>query len=919
MSIHKVYVVDREGLNKTSGIRIETLYLLEGDINPENFIELFVNPRVQVFGSRSILKENAGPILEIRHKKSMQDPELASLRAAASALFEDKLEYGRIARRYQFPGLSEKEALEKLKSMGLFNSDSQEIADPNEIITALKPISPKKSMKFLDLRFFSDEELQELSRQNSWNAPLAQLQTIRRYSVEKNRPLTFLEVGLFIAAWCNHCYHWVWKALRLFQKLRDADRSVNHPLVISGLGGGGAAIVTFDANTALIFKIESHNHPLFISPEEANKTGVGGAVRDIFSAGKGGWPILCCNAVCTTLKEENPEGCIDPDAIVLGAVNGLANYGNPLGVPVGEAIYKRHAGFAKPYTGVYAVGMIPRTYVQAEKPQLGDIVLLIGGRTGRDGIHGASGSSGAITSRNTNADIATVQLGYPVEERKLGEAICALRDKNCTKIAQDLGAGGLVGAGSEIAAEIGIRINLAKVPLKDASLSEYEIGLSESQERMIVVVPPQKLRLAKKVLKMYDVECAVVGRITGTKKFEAMWHGKKVIDIDMDFLWGECPIEELPVEEPPATITPNLSRLAFASAKQDFVRRWADLHNLRDRAKQHLTQYNIADQSPALFQFDKTVQGRVVIEPLGGKNGRMRTHLSGITPTCSERGLISTLVMNPQWSRLGPETYAERTYIEATARLAAAGADPHQMFLCANFYSPEQNPETNWYLTKLVDRLCELQFKFRIPIVNVKDSSSGTFIHKDGKKEHVPVTLTMPGAGFIPDVKKVITQDLKSLGSTLILVRPVGYLKGFYANLHQIYRKDAHPILSAAVIGEGGLMKTLFEMCYGGDMGMNLDLWKFADTPREQILFEDCLLLETGHPSWHTVSFVFEIAQGGDPKELHKNLGLPEITALGRTHDEKQIFVNNTGTHSMRWNIDELAEAWEKPFRELLV
>ena len=911
MPIHKICVIAREELAKKTGVRKETVYLLEGDLNMEKFIELFVNPRREVYAWREMLEEKEGPIFEVRHKKNLLDPELDSFFAAARALEESGLQFARIARRYQFPRLTKEEAFNALVSRGLFNSDAHEIVNPLEKLTTLKPTGKKKSIEFLDLRFFSDEQLMHVSAENSWNAPLEQLQTIRRYFIERDRPATLLEVETFLAAWCNHCYHWVWKALGLFQKLRAAERAVSHPFVICGLSQGGAAVVSFDKDTALIFKIESHNHPLFISPKEANKTGLGGVVRDILAAGKGGYPILCGNAVCTTYKEKNPEGCIEPDTIVFGTVDGLAAYGNPLGVPVGEAVYKRHQNFAKPYTGVFAVGIIPKKYAQAEKPEIDDLVLLIGGRTGRDGIHGATASSSAITSQSRDKEIATVQIGDPICERKLIDGICALRDKDCVRVMQDLGAGGLVGAASEIAAGTGIVLCLSKVPLKDTTLSPREIGISESQERMLLVIPPDKLRLAKKILKTYGVNNAVVGKITDTQKFEAIWRGKKVLDIDMDFLWTQCPMPKLPVQKPenspPPTTSPtsppllNKERGLTGGAITSLV-------DLRDRAKELLSSYNISDQSSALYQFDKTVQGRTIIEPLGGKNGRTRTHISAIIPSRNERGLIATVAFNPQWSHHGPEVYAERNYLEATARLTAAGADPHQMFLAANFYSPEQNAETNWYLKKLVDRLCELELEFGIPIDNVKDSSSGTFVHKDGKKENVPITLTMPGFGFIPDVKKVITPDFKRSGSTVILVRPLGYLKGFYTNLHQLYRNDNHPVLSAAVIGEGALLKTLFEMCYGGDIGMSLNLYAFGDTPREEILFND-----------RERTFVFEIAKGADLTKLHKDLGLPPMIVLGKTHADRQIFINNTGTHSMRWNIDELAEGWAKTFKDSLL
>jgi len=510
------------------------------------------------------------------------------------------------------------------------------------------------------------------------------------------------------------------------------------------------------------------------------------------------------------------------------------------------------------------------------------------------------------------------------------EAIPHLRDENCIRSLTDLGAMGIGGACGEMGEKTGVRINLNKVPLKDASLTAWEILVSESQERMLLVIPPEKLRKAKRILRIYGVEYAAIGKFTHStssgqaKKFEAFWRSKKVVDIDMNFLWGACPIEDLPVQKPEDLwgLTPQWHGVGLNPTNTTSPIRhirpmgFIDLKHL---AKETLGSYNVSSKREALTRFDKTVQGRTVIEPLGGKDGKMPTHISVVVPTRSQRGIITTVSYNPQWAHLDPQIYVRMIFHEAVSRAVLGGADPSNIFLCSNFYTPKPTPGINWHLREMVkETLAPLTEEFGMPIITGKDSSSGTYITESGepfdstqgKRIDVPPTFVLGTVGIVPNVRNVVTQDFKKPGSKIVLVGAHGKgerLKAFFKKLHSLYQQGDNPILSASVIGEGGLIRNLFEMCWGGDMGMEINMTAFGSRRIENALFGDFI-----------GSLVFEISPNAKPEEIF--FPLP-WRIIGRTQEKPKIKIFMTdekNTNWLQWQINELAEDYETTFSSSL-
>jgi phosphoribosylformylglycinamidine (FGAM) synthase-like enzyme len=585
-------------------------------------------------------------------------------------------------------------------------------------------------------------------------------------------------------------------------------------------------------------------------------------------------------------------------------------------------VYRAHPGYPKCLALGHSLGLIPSAYAQKERPRPGDAVLLFGGRTGRDGLHGATASSAQMTGETAEKEAAAVQIGHPIIERKFMEAIPHLRDAGCIRAVTDLGAGGISCAAGEMGEHTGVRLDLDTVPLKDQSLTAWEVLLSESQERMLAAIPPEKLAEAREILRRHDVECTVIGTFTETGRYEATWRGEPVVDLEMSFLWQCCPIE-------PATVRPPapVERTGTDPAPVD------DLPSVLAAGKAVLAHYHCCDQSPAGFQFDSTVQGRTVVGPYGGKTGRMPTHAYVSAPLRGERiGVASTVAYNPFYGDLDPAGLARLMMVEAISRAVAVGADPAVLTLCDNFYTPKATPEWNWALTRMVETIADLSVRLGTPFISGKDSSSGTFRASDGRSIDVPLTFVVATMARVPDVLRVVTKDLKRAGNRLVLLGRLdperlggsvyadcrgergsrlhdfgqewaAGLKASWVRLHTLSRQDVNPVQAAAAIGEGGLFARLFEMAYGGGLGARLELGALGPGRLDGLLFAEAV-----------GAFLLEVDAGADPEALFAGL---EYRVLGEVTAEPGLELR-LGGETAGISLAELEEAWSRPFGEVL-
>ena len=933
MSIHSIYTISqddpearnwlsffqRRGYTNLTNVRIERVVWLEGSINLERLMPLFINPLYQVPAETSQLDPQQGPIVEIAYRPAVTDPETPSILAGAHALGEDGLQFARLSRRYQFSGLDEAEA-KGLSARFLYNKVVERIRDPHENVTSLRPSGKPDPVGKVSLRGLTDDDLMALSRERSWYAPLSQMKVIQAHELERGRSYTDAEIEILVQSWSDHCYHTTWKSLGLLKKLMAATREINHPLVVSSFTDNAGGM-DFADGWVVTIKGETHNFPSSIAPFGGIATKHGGVIRDTLGFGKGAYPIGGTTVMGTLdprlAEKDVPAGALHPELIVSESIRATAYYMNPMGIPMMHPIYRIHPGYAKCFALGHSLGLLPKKYVHKEQPQPGDMAVLFGGSTGRDGVHGATASSAAMTGETLEKESAAVQIGHPITERRFTTAIPFLRDSECIRTITDLGAGGISCAVGEMGADTGVEIDLDAVPLKDHSLTAWEILLSESQERMLMAVPPEKLEEAQGILRRFEVDSCILGHFTHTGRYVAKWQGETVVDLNMVFLWRSCPIDPTPTAPPERHLVPV--KIAEPHTRDDW-----------DRAIQGvLTHYHCADQSPAGTRYDSTVQGRTAVGPYAGKNHRMPTNIYVSAPLRGKpNGIITTLAFNPFYGEIDPAVMARLMMFEAITKAVVAGSNYHEMVLCDNFYTPRVRPDTAFELVEMVETIASLSVELGVPFISGKDSSSGTF-ESGGRRIDVPPTLAVATMGRVLDVKAIVTKDFKQAGNRLLLLGryDAEVLGGtVYADSHgqrgdrlfdaydaismQVqwdYLLELHAqqrYVSASAIAEGGILLRLFEGAFGSGLGARVDLHGIPASRRDGLLFGEfigaCLL---------EVSPDFEI-----PAHL---AGIPHHF-LGQVTAQPRLTLVERETVIWEESVSRLAENWSETFREVV-
>ncbi len=752
----------RHGYPQLNQLTIERVYWLEGEVAVDKLLPLFVNPLYQVAADHSQLDPASGPILEIAYRPAVTDPETPSILEAARALGENKLQFARLSRRYQFGGLDESEA-RKIASRFLYNKIVERVREPEEVYETLHPSGKAEPVDRVLLRGLADSELAALSAAKSWYAPLSQMKAIQAHELEHGGPHSDAEIEILVQSWSDHCYHTTWKSLGLLKLLSQATAQISHPLVVSSFKDNAGGM-EFYAGWVVTIKGETHNFPSSIAPFGGIATKHGGVIRDTLGFGKGAYPIGGTTVMGTMdprlADDEVPSGALHPQLILTESIRATSYYMNPMGIPMMHPVYRCHPGYPKCFALGHSIGLIPRKHALKDSPLPGDLALLVGGQTGRDGIHGATASSTGMTGATLEKEFAAVQIGHPITERRFTTAIPVLRDAGCIRAITDLGAGGISSAAGEIGGETGVQLDLDQVPLKDTSLTAWEILLSESQERMLMVIPPEKLQEAMEILDRYEVAHSLIGSFNSTQKLQATWHGQTVVDLDMSFLWKGCPLDPISMSEPQRTLK------SVDLAEPRSPQAW------RSAVDAVLSHYHCADQSPAGVRFDTSVQGRTAVGPYGGRNDRMPTSLSVLAPLHGKPyGVVTTLAFNPFYGEIDPALMSRLMMIEAVTKAVVAGVDSREIVLCDNFYTPRLTPEIAWDLTQMVKAIAELSVATGIPFISGKDSSSGTF-DAGSRRIDVPMTLAVAAMGRVPDAGNIVTKEFKRAGNKLVMLGP---------------------------------------------------------------------------------------------------------------------------------------------------
>ncbi|MCK5148258.1 hypothetical protein KAR48_15990 [bacterium] len=932
---HMLIRFQKEGAEALTEVIMERVFRLEGITSEEAFKlkPLLSHATTEDFTSKSHLIDTDGPVFEVGYQRAVTDPELPSLLRGARALGIDNLIWARLAHRYQFIGIDSAQA-QQLVERHLYNPQVQVLINANDVWDTLQPRGDAGPVETISLKGLSDDELLEFSEERRLFLSLDHMKALQTVAEKLGRELTDAEVEMFAQTWSDHCFHTTWKSLGLLEALGKATYAIDHPLVLSVFEDNAGAMEFYDG-WALTIKGETHNSPTAVSPYGGVMTKHGGVIRDTLGCGQGALPIGGSTVMGLGDPgmdwKEVPHGALHPRTILTESIRGTADYCNPMGIPMMFPVYRFHPGYTGKCLALgHSIGLLPAARAPKGKPQAGDLAILAGGRTGRDGLHGATVSSASMTSDTHVVDATHVQIGHPIEERKFMEAIPVLRDADCLHAITDLGAAGLSSAGGEMGENTGIWINLAKVPLKTQGMHPWEIWISESQERMLLCVSPDKLKQAEQILDNYEVPHSVIGKFTDTMRCQIIFDpesddavdlpvspqltGQVVVDLDFETLRKGCPLPVYTLKRPDAVTEP------VDIPKYKSTEEWKNaIFNV-------ICHLNICDQSSAGYQFDKTVQGNSIVEPYGGVHGNMPNDYWAAAPLRGKPyAAVTSLGYAPLLGDVDSVQMSRLMVIESITRLVAAGVSPAEIVLCDNFYTPRINDTLAWELKEMVMACCDLSIKFGTPFISGKDSSSGTFIGTDGQRLDIPPTLAVMAMGRMPNAADLVSKPLKSAGNTLILAGPASFELGgsiffdtlnkrgstlpnpdpddvlrFWTDYHDVWQSGA--IQAASAISEGGILRRLFEMAMGSELGVTFDTAKLR-TGAILALFAETIgtmIIEVNSDDAGPVSD----ALGGIIIGNVKNK--PELTIL-------------TEDGNISLTIDSMVKAWERPFREVAI
>ena len=651
------------------------------------------------------------------------------------------------------------------------------------------------------------------------------------------RTPTFTELGIFSVMWSEHCSY---KSSKVhLKRLPTAG-----PQVLQG-PGENAGVVDIGDGLAAVFKIESHNHPSFVEPFQGAATGVGGILRDIFTMGAR--PIAILDALRFGSLEDTKNR-----SIAEGVVSGIAFYGNCIGVPtVGGEVYfePEPSGYShNPLVNALCLGVAPKEKIFFARARgVGNPVIYVGAKTGRDGIHGASLLASAAFDETSQQKRPNVQIGDPFLEKLLLEALLEALDTGAIVGLQDMGAAGLTCSTCEMGARegTGIEIELEKVPQREAGMTPYEIMLSESQERMLAVAEKGREKEILDVFRKWGLDAVLIGQVTGDGKLRVRHHGEVVAEIPARPLADDCPVYHRPLA-PPAPRREQLIEFAAPDAAA---------RNLRDDFLRLLASPTLASKRWITEQYDYSVRTNTVLSPGQGDAAVLR--LKG-----TRRGLALTVDGNGRYCQLDPRRGAMLAVAEAARNLVAVGARPWAVTNCLNFGNPEK-PEILWQFSEVIDGMAEACRVFGTPV-----TGGNVSFYNETRGKAIYPTPVIGMLGLLEDVEARIGNGFRRPGNAIVLlggrtterqglertfssseyaVRLRGVVVGAPPEIDLAYEKRVHDcclelvrrsyVTAAHDLSDGGLLLALAEGSFAAATRVGAVVTLAGDLPLEAVCF----------------------------------------------------------------------------------
>ncbi|WP_028894314.1 AIR synthase-related protein [Syntrophorhabdus aromaticivorans] len=803
------------------------------------------------------------------------------------------------------------------------------------------------------------EEIMRINRERTWALSADELKAIRRYFLAKSviearnkvgltESPTDVEMEALAQTWSEHCKHKIFNAVIEYEE--DGKKSTIDSLFKTYIVGStdtirrrkgkkdfclsvfkdNAGVIRFNKKFNLAFKVETHNTPSALDPYGGALTGIVGVNRDPFGTGMGAKLIFNTDVFCFAPPDYRgsvPPRLLHPKRVMEGVREGVEHGGNKSGIPTvnGSLVFDLNY-LGKPLVFCGTCGIMPRT-IQGKpsyekKARKGDAIVMVGGKIGKDGIHGATFSSEELSEVSPTS---AVQIGDPITQKRMTDFLLVARDKGLYTSITDNGAGGLSSSVGEMAEDTnGCILHLDRAPLKYQGLLPWEILLSEAQERMNVAVAPENLDEFLRLSEEMNVTSTVLGEFTDTGKLHILHGGKTVAYLDMDFLhhglpkmrltakWERKIRDEKPIGEP---------------------------RNYGDALMAVLGRWNVCSKEYVVRQYDHEVQGGSIIKPLAGLNNNGPSDAAVVRPDLDSReGAVVSHGICPKYSAFDTYHMMACAIDEAIRNNIAGGGSLDRMALLDNFcwsdpVLSEKNPEGSYKLAQLVranKALYDYTTLFGTPCISGKDSMKNDYMFKDIKIS-VPQTILVSCLSVIKDVKKAMTIDFKKAGDLVIIVGTTyaemggteyfseyGLMGNIPPRVRGSLAKKTFKAVQKAMgmglvrschdVSDGGMGCALAESAFAGGIGVDVDL---AAVPLIAI-FRDDFVLFSESPSRFIISVKEE-----DLGALTTLFGSIPFGVLGKTRDDKRFIIRGLqGKQILDVSIDALLEAWQAPFKK---
>jgi phosphoribosylformylglycinamidine synthase len=891
-------------------------------------------------------------VVEIAYNTGVMDPVEESTKKAIKDLGISGIELVKTERKYFIEGKITDAQFNTICEKLLYNKVIQHVVKSQ----SAKRIAHSEGYSFklitVDLLMASDRKLMKISKDGQLFLNLREMQEIKKYFKNLGRNPTDCELETIAQTWSEHCAHKTFRGAIDYKECQSVKVSkcqsignkkidnllkstimkvtneLKRPWCVS-VFKDNAGIVRFDEDDNICFKVETHNHPSALEPYGGAGTGIGGVIRDILGVGLGAKPIMNTDVFCFGLPDMSqnrvPKGMLHPKRIMKGVVSGVRDYGNRMGIPTanGAVLFdERYTGNPLVYCGT--LGIMPKNK-SFKAAKAGDFIVVVGGKTGRDGIHGATFSSGELTHESEEISGGAVQIGNPITEKKLTDTLLKARDRNLYNAITDCGAGGFSSAVGEMGKDLGAEVDLERAPLKYHGLSYTEIWISEAQERMVLSVPEKNLEELLDIFRKEDVEAVSIGRFTKDKRLCLKYEGNIVCELDMDFLHDGIP---------------RFKREARWSAPAHREIERSCPNNLTSVLLKILSSWNISSKEWVIRQYDHEVQGQSVLKPLVGIENDGPGDATVIRPKLdSKKGIIVANGINPRYGLIDPYWMAASCIDEALRQVISVGGSLEKTALLDNFcWGNTDKPDRLGDLVRASFGCYDIAKGYETPFISGKDSLNNEYsVH--GKSVSIPPTLLISAICVIDDVTKVVSMDFKEMGNLIYVVGMTydelggshyNMIDGFIGNnvpkVDTRYGKRVFNAIHAAVkagsikschdCSEGGIGVSLAEMAFSG--GFGVEAW-LGEVPflalgsrlKAQGSKRDDIILF----SESNTRFIVEVKKRDKRKFESIMKGVP-IGPIGCVLNKKDFRVYGLDNKKViDVSIDKLKDAWQRPLR----